>query len=127
MTQLFETLLPGEANFGLEPSWVQIYPYQTLAAPGDTVHLQVRMVNFLDRAVQARVVLALPEAWISSPAILEISVPPNERCEVPVAVQIPESYRFPYPRVAMAADVTFDGRKLGQIAEATVEDRSKRL
>ena len=34
MTQLFETLLPGEANFGLEPSWTQIYPYQSLAQPG---------------------------------------------------------------------------------------------
>ncbi len=121
MTQLFEMLLPGEANFGLEPSWVQIYPYQSLARPGDALALQIRMTNFLDRPAEAEVCLALPAGWSSNPAKLELSLAPRDRYIAAVTVQIPEDYHFPYPRVAIAADVTFDGRRFGQIAEATVE------
>jgi len=123
LTQLFETLLPGEANFGLEPSWTQIYPYQSLASPGDVLDLQVRMTNFLDRPVAAEVSLVLPKRWEATPALARLQVPAQAREATGFRVRIPSSYVFRYPRVAIAADVTFDGRHLGQIAEATVEYR----
>ena len=121
LTQMFETLLPGEPNFGLEPSWTQIYPYQSLARPGDTLNLQIRMTNFLPRSAQAEVRLALPPGWAATPPILRLDLQPYERGTVGFRLHIPASYIFPYPRVAIAADVTFQGRRLGQIAEATVE------
>ncbi|MCC7355779.1 MAG: MBL fold metallo-hydrolase [Anaerolineae bacterium] len=121
LTQLFETLLPGEANFGLEPSWTQIYPYQSLARPGDTLNLQVRMTNFLASTAQAEVCLDLPAGWVATPANVRLDLRPNERGVAGFRLHIPDSYVFPYPRVAIAADVTFQGRRLGQIAEATVE------
>jgi glyoxylase-like metal-dependent hydrolase (beta-lactamase superfamily II) len=121
LTQNFEALLPGEANFGLEPSWTQIYPYQSLAKPGDTLDLQVRMTNFLDRPVRAEIRLALPPAWSSEPGVRELDLAPHARGRTNFSVQISETYVFPYPRVAIAADVIFDGRRLGQISEATVE------
>jgi glyoxylase-like metal-dependent hydrolase (beta-lactamase superfamily II) len=121
MTQLFETLLPGETNYGLEPSWVQVYPYQSLARPGDTLNLQVRMTNFLARATHAEVSLVVPGAWTSSPESCSLDLSANERGAASFRVQVPASYVFSYPRVAIAAEVTFDGRRLGQVAEATVE------
>ncbi len=121
MTQLFETLLPGEANFGLEPSWTAIYPYQSLAWPGDTLEIQVRMTNFLPRAVRAEVGLVLPEGWTATPAVGQLALAAQGRDAIGFRVCIPASYVFAYPRVAIAADVTFDGRRLGQIAEGTVE------
>jgi glyoxylase-like metal-dependent hydrolase (beta-lactamase superfamily II) len=120
LTQLFETLLPGEANFGLEPSWTQIYPYQSPAQPGDTVQLQVRMTNFLARPVEAEVSLTLPPGWSAAPATAHLSIPAGQRSQADFRVHIPAAYRFAYPRVAIAADVTFDGRHLGQITEATI-------
>jgi glyoxylase-like metal-dependent hydrolase (beta-lactamase superfamily II) len=123
MTQLFELLVPGEANFGLEPSWVQLYPYQSLAQPGDSLELQVRMTNFLDKPVEAEVSLVLPDGWSATPARIELNLAPLKRASAPVTVCIPEAYQFHYPRVAIAADVTFDGRRLGQVTEATVEQR----
>jgi hypothetical protein len=123
MTQLFETLLPGEANFGLEPSWVQVYPYQSLAAPGDTLELEVRMTNFLDRPVEAEVSLAMPPGWIVQPGRARLALPAGGKCSAPFRVEIPASHVFRYPRAAIAAEVTFDGRRLGQITEATVERR----
>jgi hypothetical protein len=50
-----------------------------------------------------------------------LSLEPGARAAAPLRVHIPENYRFPYPRLAITADVTLDGRRLGQVAEATVE------
>ena len=122
MTQLFETLLPGEANFGLEPSWTQVYPYQSLARPGDGLDLEIRMVNFLPRPADAEVRLVVPGGWTVTPESARLRLAPQERSKAKFRVRVPGTYRFPYPRVAVAADVTFDGRHLGQISEATVEE-----
>jgi glyoxylase-like metal-dependent hydrolase (beta-lactamase superfamily II) len=121
MTQLFETLLPGEANYGLEPSWTQIYPYQSLVRPGETLNLQIRMTNFLAQPAQAQVHLVLPEGWTTTPPIGRLNIPPQQRGRANFRVRVPGSYRFPYPRIAVAVDVTLNGRHLGQVAEATVE------
>lgn len=122
LTRYFEALLPGEANFGLEPSWTQVYPYQSVARPGNVIELQVRMRNFLDRSAQAEVSLVLPASWTAEPGIARIDLRAGERGVAAFKVRLPESYVFRYPRVAIAAEVTFDGRHLGQIAEATVEE-----
>ena len=121
MTQLFEALLPGEANYGLEPSWAAIYPYQSLARPGDVLNLQVRMVNFLPRRAEAKATLVLPDAWTATPETALIDLPPQQRGVASFRVHVPASYAFPYPRIAIAADITFEGRRLGQITEATIE------
>ena len=121
LTQLFETLLPGEANFGLEPSWVQIYPYQPLAVSGDCVEFEVRLSNFLTETADAGVKLVLPNGWMASPSIGRVVIPAGSRGRIGFEVQIPAEYTFLYPRVAIAADVIFNGRRLGQIAEAVVE------
>jgi hypothetical protein len=125
MTRHFELLLPGEADFGLEPSWVQIYPYQSLAQPGDALNLQVRVNNYLDHATSAEVRLVLPDDWSVTPAQAALELPARQPGVRPAAasfrVQIPAQYTFAYPRVAIAVDVTFDGRRLGQVAEATIE------
>jgi hypothetical protein len=81
------------------------------------------MTNFLDRPVAAEVSLVLPKRWEATPALARLQVPAQAREATGFRVRIPSSYVFRYPRVAIAADVTFDGRHLGQIAEATVEYR----
>ena len=121
LTRHFEMLLPGETNYGLEPSWTQLYPYQSLAKPGDTLRLQVRMQNYYDRPAHATIRLTLPRDWTADPEVVELDLPPQQRGTANLEVLIPVQYVFPYPRVAIAADVLFDGRHLGQIAEATVE------
>jgi glyoxylase-like metal-dependent hydrolase (beta-lactamase superfamily II) len=121
LTQHFELLLPGEADYGLEPSWTQIYPYQSLAKPGDALNLQVRMNNYLDHSTCAEVSLVLPAGWTANPETAQIDLSARQRGTAGFRVSIPSDYAFPYPRIAIAADVVFDGRRLGQITEATVE------
>lgn len=121
LTQLFEALLPGEANYGLEPSWAQVYPYQSLARPGDELNLQVRLNNYASRPATAQVGLALPGGWQCMPAVGHCEVAAQARAVVGFRVSIPRQFEFRYPRVAIAADVTWNGKRLGQITEATVE------
>ena len=45
----------------------------------------------------------------------------NASTQTDFRVQIPNSFRFPYPRIAIAANVILNGRHLGQVAEATIE------
>ncbi len=122
LTQHFETLLPGEANFGVEPSWTSLYPYQSLAKPGDTINLQARINNYLARPASAEVRLVLPDGWEVTPDSAVLSVPAQGRAAASFRVRVPSNYVFRYPRVAIAADVTFDGQRLGQISEAVVEE-----
>lgn len=82
------------------------------------------MTNFLPRPVSAEVGLVVPEGWSVTPQGSAIRLPPGGRGAAGFRVRIPASYAFRYPRVAIAADVTLDGRMLGQIAEATVERRA---
>ena len=37
------------------------------------------------------------------------------------AIHVPADFTWPYPRLAIAADVSVDGRRLGQITEGVVD------
>lgn len=123
LTHYFEVLLPGEEDYGLEPSWASIYPYQSLAKAGDTLALQVRLYNYYpNRPINAKVSLVTPDGWLVEPDFDVLEIHPRKQGYVNFRVSIPDGYHFPYPRIAMAADVVYDGKHLGQITEATVEE-----
>ena len=63
----------------------------------------------------------LPEGWQATPEVVRLSVPRAQRGTANLRLHVPADYVFRYPRLAIAADVVFDGRHLGQITEATVE------
>ena len=65
--------------------------------------------------------LALPEAGTATPEVVRLELRRAGSARRPTCACIPADYVFRYPRVAIAADVVFDGRRLGQITEATVE------
>jgi len=122
--QLFVGLLPeGETNFGMDPSWVSIYPYQILAASGERQRLEVRVQNYKPAPMAIEVALVAPSEWRIEPDVLKFEVPANGKAARPVTVTIPKGWAAPGPRFAIAADVVSDGRYLGEITEAVVEMR----
>jgi glyoxylase-like metal-dependent hydrolase (beta-lactamase superfamily II) len=122
--QLFIGLLPeGECNFGMDPSWVSIYPYQILAAGGERQRLEVRVQNYKPAPMTIEVALVAPSEWRIEPDVLKFEVPANGKAARPVTVTIPKGWAAPGPRFAIAADVVSDGRYLGEITEAVVEMR----
>ncbi|MEK7408420.1 MAG: MBL fold metallo-hydrolase, partial [Acidobacteriota bacterium] len=123
--QLFFDLLPeGQSNFGLDPSWVSIYPYQILAARGERLKLSVRVQNYKPSPMKMEVALVAPAEWSVEPDVLKFEAPANSMASQPVEIFIPKDWAAPGPRFAIAADVMSDGKYLGQITEAVVEMRA---
>jgi glyoxylase-like metal-dependent hydrolase (beta-lactamase superfamily II) len=124
--QLFFDLLPeGETDFGLDPSWVSIYPYQVLLAPGERQELQVRVQNYRASPMKVEVALVAPSEWKIEPATVKFEVPARGRSSRGVSIAVPKGWEAPGPRFAIAADVVSDGKYLGQITEAVVDMRTQ--
>lgn len=122
--QFFFDLLPeGETNFGLDPSWVSIYPYQILAARGQRQKLEVRVQNYKPSPVKMEIALVAPAEWTIEPDVLKFEAPANSITSRPFEIMVPKDWSAPGPRFAIAADVIRDGKYLGQITEAVVEMR----
>ena len=121
-----ETLFKGivadpDANFGLDPSWCSIYPYQMLVAPGDRPSAEIRVRNYRGAPMKVEVALVAPVEWKVTPDLLKLEIPPGTLGRQSFSIQVPQDWRPKHPRFAIAADVLCDGKYLGQITEAVVE------
>jgi len=126
LTRHFETLLPeGMVERGIEPSWIQIYPYQSWGDPGAPVDLEIRAVNPDTVPSRVEVEMALPAGWTCEPERLRLEMAPRAHSSGKMRVAIPHDFPFRHPRVAIAADVTLNGERLGQITEAVIECRGQ--
>jgi hypothetical protein len=120
--QLFADLLPeGESNFGLDPSWVSIYPYQPLMARGKPQTLQIRARNYNRAPMKLEVALVAPSEWRITPDVVQMEIAAGASGTRSVEVLIPADWAAPGPRFAIAADVVRDRKYLGQVTEAVVE------
>jgi hypothetical protein len=120
--EIFRTLIADPVtDMGLDPAWVQIYPYQATATAGEPCKLEIRARNHRPDSVTLQVSLCLPPGWTNSPAIDEFTVPPYASASGTMEVTIPRSVYRQNERRAIAADVVADGVHLGQITEAVVD------
>jgi glyoxylase-like metal-dependent hydrolase (beta-lactamase superfamily II) len=115
-----------DTDIGLDPSWVHIYPYQAVAAPGRKSRFEVRVRNLRRRQVEIEAMPVLPKGWRSSPARVRVKAAPGETASAAFEVSVPVAWKGPESRVAIAVDVMADGKYLGQIAEAVVDVQAAR-
>jgi glyoxylase-like metal-dependent hydrolase (beta-lactamase superfamily II) len=122
--QFFVDLLPdGETDFAMNPSWLRLYPYQMLIAPGETRKLEIHASNYGAAPMKLEVALVAPAEWRLDPETSSLSVPPHGKASTAVTVAVPRDWTPPGPRFAIAADVMRDGKYIGQLTEAVVELR----
>jgi len=120
--QIFEGLVADEAtNYGLDPSWASIYPYQLMARRGGEMRLQVRVRNYRARASRMAASLALPAGWRARPELAHFQAAPMSAGVAYFVVSVPRDWPAHKPRVAIAADLTVDGHYAGQMAEGVVD------
>ncbi len=120
--QFFQELIADpDTNFGLDPSWCSIYPYQMLIRPGGSARAEVRVQNYRSAPMRVEVGLVAPGEWTVQPEVLRIEVPAGSRSVGVFQIRIPQAWVPPSPRLALAADVVCDGKYLGQITEAVVD------
>ncbi len=120
--QFFTDLLPeGETDFGLDPSWVKIYPYQILLTPGVPQTIEIRVQNYNASPMKIEAALVAPSEWRIEPDIVRLDIPARSTQAARLTATAPKSWNAPGPRFAIAADVVRDGKYLGEITEAVVE------
>ena len=122
--QFFFDLLPeGEVDFGLDPSWVKIYPYQAIAAnPGRTENTNGHGAELPAVADENGGGPGGPARMAHRSRRPEVrSAGRESKAAHDLHVTIPRSWTPRSSRFAIAADVMRDGKYLGQITEAVVE------
>jgi hypothetical protein len=112
-------LLPEEiAGFDAEGFGARIEPYQAYLHRGDWLELEVEVRNPSPSAVQAEVRLVLPAGWGAEPAACQLELAPLEGARPHFRVTPPPNLTV--RRARLAVDLTIDGRRFGQQAEALV-------
>lgn len=112
LAELHRELLPAEAAVA-----VRIEPYRSLVRAGHTVALDVIVRNPFGHTATAEIALASSEPWqLPTPrqATLGAGAEDVVRFEVVTAAA-------PVRRARIAADLTLDGIRFGQVAEALVD------
>ena len=111
LDELHRELLPREAALD-----VRIEPYRSFVRAGSTVELEVIVCNPFDRDVAAEVSLASSEEW-ELPGPKTTTLAPAAEGVVHFAVVA----AAPARRARIAVDLTVDGVRFGQVAEALVD------
>ncbi len=120
--QIFAGLVAdNETNYGLDPSWASIYPYQLTAKRGGELRLQVRVRNYRPSAVKITASLALPAGWKARPEVANFEAAAMRTGIAEFVAAIPRDWPEFKPRVAIAADLTVDQHYAGQMAEGVVD------
>jgi len=117
--KLFARLLAWEnPNFGLDPAWARCYPYRQTALPGGPVEIEARISNHSSRPKSAALELRVPAGWEPA-AKKNLTIPPRSEGKVRIRTAVPEVPRR--RRHVLGLAVTFDGKRLGEFAEAIVD------
>lgn len=117
LEDLHRELLPLEDfDLGAEGFAAQLEPYRSTVTAGSLLRLDVIVRNPFARAAVAAVGLAVPEGW-DAPEPQEAMLPPGGTHVLRFAL----AAGAPGRRARIAADVTVDGVRLGQQAEALVD------
>jgi glyoxylase-like metal-dependent hydrolase (beta-lactamase superfamily II) len=117
----FDLLPEGEVDYGLDPSWVRIEPYQMTLTPGANSEAVIVVRNYGRSPMKAEVALVAPGEWSVRPDVARIDVPAGREAGARVNISIPKSWQPPAPRIAIAADVVRDGKYVGQVTEAVAD------
>ena len=88
--QLFhEVIADPDVNFGLDPSWCSIYPYQMLIKPGDAVRAEIRVKNYRKAPMKMEIALVAPGEWKIEPDVLRFEASAGEKAHRDFRIEVP--------------------------------------
>ena len=118
-TLLAELFPWDDANYGIDEQWARIYPYGQTTRPGQTVEVELRLLNHSDRTHEYTVTLHVPDGLAAEPASARLTIQSRTEGTIIVRIAVPASLA---PSVcAITADVAFDRWDLRHWCEALIE------
>jgi len=116
-TELFTEILDQpHPDMGMDPHWVEFYPYKVRIKPGTTEDFRLKVHNHEERESTCQAVFRSVEGVSISPHAVDLSVAARSQQEVTLSVTFPT--QFTTHSLPIVADITWNGRPLGEIAEA---------
>lgn len=116
-TELFTDIIDQpHPNLGMDPHWVEFYPFKLRVKPGETVPLEVRVRNHEVEMREGSITFDAAEGVRVSPESMDISVEANETKAFKIEAMMPDTRQS--HSWTIVADVTWNGKHLGGIAEA---------
>ena len=103
-------------TLGMDPRWVQLYPYKVRVTPGAEVKFELRVTNHESEPRVCAFALRSLEGVRLTPARGEVAVPAGSTATAHLTAMFPQAFRT--HALPIVADVTWNGRHLGEIAEA---------
>jgi glyoxylase-like metal-dependent hydrolase (beta-lactamase superfamily II) len=117
----FDVIADRDCDFGMNPSWARLYPYQLHAKAGASNAVELRVRNYRSNPMHLEAALALPPGWKAAPEVRELTIPPKGDASAAFSITIPDDWDRTKDRVAFAAEIRADGRCLGQITECVAD------
>ncbi|MEE2752711.1 MAG: MBL fold metallo-hydrolase [Candidatus Latescibacterota bacterium] len=118
-TELFTDIIDQpHPNLGMDPHWVEFYPFKIRANPGDEVKFEVRVRNHEDEARTGSILFRGPDGVSLSPKSIEIEMRAEQDATFQLIATMPLETRV--HSWTVAADVTWNGKHLGEISEGIV-------
>ena len=111
------------ADYDCRAAWWE--PFRSRVKAGGTVALCFVVHNYREKPIALTVALALPEGWTASPEMRRMRVQAGAVRSAGFEVAIPGN--TPPGRYVIAADVTEDGRIMGETAAALVDVEIERM
>jgi glyoxylase-like metal-dependent hydrolase (beta-lactamase superfamily II) len=111
--------VPSAIGFALDPNWATIYPYQARVAPGQTIAIEVRVVNHHDHAAVASARVRPPAGWTCTDQSAAMTVEPDGLATLRFDLTAPADAAAA-SRLLYVAEVSLDGRSHGPVAEGIV-------
>ena len=118
VAELHDELLPEE-GFGEDGFGARIEPYRSTVRRGESVELDVAVLNPFGRAETAYVALVVPPGWEAEPTRQEVELAPHGEATI-VFRATPGEAAARSARARVAADLTVGHVPFGQQAEALV-------
>lgn len=116
-TELFTQIIDQpHPNMGMDPHWVEFYPYKLRVTPGATVRFTLKIKNHEEQESTCKVTFRSLAGIRVTPPTAQLTIPARAQQEIALDVTFPD--QFTTHSLPLLADVTWNGRRLGEIAEA---------
>ena len=103
-------------DMAMDPHWIEFRPYKVRIRPGDTVDFRLYVQNHAEKERGCRVRFRSVDGVSVDPPERELVLAAGETKEVVVRVRFPRE--FSTHSLPVLADVDWDGKRLGEVAEA---------
>jgi glyoxylase-like metal-dependent hydrolase (beta-lactamase superfamily II) len=107
-----------DPNFGMDYNWCRFHPFRSQPESGEKVAVDVMLRNHLFTDAEIKVELKLPEGLTCAHPVRTCTVGAKKQVAVPFEL---ESVPGTSGRQVITADITINGRRIGEYAEALVD------